>query len=464
MEYLLFTFQIIFAGHLLIQKIERSINYGFILYYFLIFFAIIIFYLMSKLESSKVIVLFLSFILGTFLGRVSNLLNVLPFSVLYFYVIDKMKENEVFERRHYFFLAWIPLMGLISVGFRPILKEMFATLFNSIFSFLFVYNSNFSDYQISNSQNFFNILRKIGNENVSSDIRLLVFANVLSLAVSFAILIILTLLFVSILRTNTQNMALKKRRSLIDKILMFLLVLISIFIIFVSLANINKPDLKEINLNLFEGLVLLMLYFSFVILIYRISKRYVLDLEQKEYYKAPKKLMILLSVFFVLIIVGLFVIMLSGEQTLLAFVSLSTIGFLIFISYYIFTLRGEITVFENRKFFKETKELTENFKKFGKDYLNMISDPKEFVIYLYFLSLINFDRVGFKFKEGMTPKEFLVSVSPYLKSDLFITLTNAFYVAEYSNEEIDPNVLEVLKKNTEDILNEILSLDAPKGQ
>ncbi|BAL80905.1 hypothetical protein [Caldisericum exile] len=463
MEYLIFSFQVVIAGYLLIQKITKSLNFGFLLYYFIIIFAIIMFYFMYKMEVSKLFIVILSFILGTFLTKTSNLFNLLSFGVLYFYIIDKTKENEIFSKKLYFLLAWIVLLGLIPKNPPTIFLKHVSTLIKEVISFLFFNEVSSNNYQNTTSSKIFNSIQNIINEKAPADVRFLGFANTLALFVSFAILIILIFLFILILKTEVahKNYKNKKYQRVIS--LALLLSITSFLMIFISFKYINDNTSVQLTTNVWKGLFLLVMYFSIIVTIYRISRQYILRQDQREFYIAPRSLMILLSVCFVLLIAGLTVIILSGERSAISFISLSIIAFLILIYFYVFSLRREIAIFENNEIFKEPKKLVENYTKFGEDYLNIINDPREFVIYLYFLSLINFSKVGFKLSEGMTPKEFLKKVKPFLKSNSFASLTDAFYIVEYSSEQINHELFEMIKNNSKDLLNEILLIGEPKG-
>jgi len=55
MEYLLFTLQIITGGYFLTNKVATTLKLGYLIYLFIVVVSIILFYLMFKMEFSKLV-------------------------------------------------------------------------------------------------------------------------------------------------------------------------------------------------------------------------------------------------------------------------------------------------------------------------------------------------------------------------------------------------------------------------
>jgi len=109
----------------------------------------------------------------------------------------------------------------------------------------------------------------------------------------------------------------------------------------------------------------------------------------------------------------------------------------------------------NRILKNDTSKFKENYLRFQVDYLDKITDRKEFIEYLYFLCILKFLRKGFLIEDYSTPNEILREVSPYLTTEKFKLLTDALYTVEFSNQTISENEFAYIRNFSKELLNEI---------
>jgi hypothetical protein len=462
MEYLLFTLQIIIGGYFLTNKVATTLKFGYLIYLFIVVVSIILFYLMFKMEFSKLVITILTFVFGAFLTRVTHLFNLIPFVTLYFYVIDRLKENGVFKAKYYLYLSFIILLGLVPIEIPGIFEKNLTQIFVSIISSIFSMESSNTQYPNPNPQNnIFNQIQNAFKENATVDTRFTGFSSLFSLIFSIAVLVLLVLLFVSVVKIQNKTAPYKKKRF--NRVLLYsaTLIISSILIVLVSFTSLNS--FQSTNPGKFNFWVALSLFslFVFILTSFKIYRYYI---EPEHYFpKDPKvlstKTKIIMSLSFTVLVVSNVIAYIFFRQRFFSamIISLSTL-FIAFIFYYTLSLQGEIAVYTNHPIFKKSEQIISNYEKYGEEYLNRIENPKEFIIYLYFLSILNFEKANIKMADEMTPKEFLETVKPCLKSNIFELLTSAFYLAEYSKNEIDENTINFLRKNADKLLSEIKEL------
>jgi hypothetical protein len=178
MEYLLFTLQIIIGGYFLTNKVATTLKFGYLIYLFIVVVSIILFYLMFKMEFSKLVITILTFVFGAFLTRVTHLFNLIPFVTLYFYVIDRLKENGVFKSKYYLYLSFIILLGLVPIEIPGIFEKHLTQIFVSIISSIFSMKSSNTQYPNPNPQNnIFNQIQNAFKENATADTRFTGFSS-----------------------------------------------------------------------------------------------------------------------------------------------------------------------------------------------------------------------------------------------------------------------------------------------
>lgn len=463
MEYFLFALQIIIGGYLITNKIADSLKFGYIIYFLIAVASLLLFYLMYKMEFSKLVVTLLTFVLGTFFIKVSYLFNLIPFTTLYFYIISRIKENEIFENKHYIYLVWIILLGFIPVKVPGLFEKNFLSFFKTVISFLFIYDLGSSTtYPQVRNANPFNNLRNAFNENATQSARLLGIVNLFAIIISLLVLVMLIILIIYVLKVRIKSSTLLKRES--NKLILFtlLLAIASVLLVLISFISVNSYEASVPSLKLWHGIIILLLYYAFVFLVYKIVSRNLSQYIPKEGFTVPKGVPFVLTVTFLLLIMLMVLLLTSETRYSVIAMSLGSILALSLIFYYALSIRGEASVIENHPVFKNSQKVIDNFKKYGEEYLNMIENERDFITFLYFLCLLEFAKIGIQIKEEVTPREFLYTVKPYLKTDLFDLLTRNFYVAEYSNSDLDNKTVEFLKVNAKSLLNEIREIKVNK--
>lgn len=461
MVYAIFNIQLLLViTKFLIENVSNS-ELRIVLFLIAFLFLLLFFYLSFKYYFTPISFLFGSFIISS-IFHFNIWLNVLSFFSLYFYLIDKLKRNEIFNKKMYFYLSFVPFFGLLNINILPLLKINFSQIFVSITGFLFapIYKEELN----KNLQNPSNNLGKTVNEQV--ELKNLSFTNIIAIVFALFILIALVVFLYFVVKSNVNRVkALKPKRNRLSQILIFLSILPTIILLLLTLTTYNV-SFQSFNINqnnFIYPFILLILVYSFILFIMKLNTREY-ESNYSKFLGSNFKVSLIIAIFLILffVIFTLLFYHVKNRDFLIIFILtiLTILGF-VSLSFYLYKLNGEILVPLAGEVFKDKLQiLSKKYKEFGVNYLDMIQTKKEFVEYLYFLSILTLVRKGFNYSDSTTPKEFLNSIKNYLISDNFPKLVDAFYFVEYSGYEIDDALFNELKNNSKKILEELESIKA----
>ncbi|MEF3245566.1 MAG: hypothetical protein K6343_06290 [Caldisericaceae bacterium] len=461
MVYAIFNIQLLLVvAKFLIENIAKyELRIVLLLIAFL--FLLLFFYLSFKYDFTPVSFLFGSFIISS-IFHFNIWLNVLSFLSLYFYLIDKLKRNGIFNKKMYFYLSFVPLFGLLNIDILPFLKINFSQTFVSIASFLFTPIPK--EELHTNLQNSPNNLGGIINEQV--EVKNLSFTNIIAIVFALFILIGLLVFLYFVVKANFNKVKiLQPKRNSLKQVLIFLSILPTIILMLLTLTtyNISFQSFNIDQSNFIYPFVLLILVYGFVLFIMNLYARKH-ESNYSKFYNSNFKVSLIISFFLILFLVifSLLFYHIKNRDFLIIFALtiLTVLGF-VALAFYLYKLNGEILVPLTGDAFKDKLQtLSKKYKEFGVKYLAMISSKKEFIEYLYFLSVLTLIKRGFNYSESVTPKEFLNSIKNYLTSENFSKLVDAFYFVEYSGCEIDSVLFNQLKTNSIKMLEELENVKA----
>ncbi len=461
MVYAIFNIQLLLViTKFLIENISNN-ELRIVLFLITFLFLLLSFYLSFKYDFTPVSFLFGSFIISS-IFHFNIWLNVLSFLSLYFYLIDRLKRNGIFNKKMYFYLSFVPLFGLLNIDILPFLKINFSRVFVSIAGFLFAPVPK--EELRKNLQNPPNNLGGIVNEQV--EVKNLSFTNIIAIVFALFILIALLVFLYFVVKANFNRVkTFQPKRNRLNQILIFLSILPTIILLLLTLTtyNISFQSFNINRSNFIFPFILLILVYSFILFIMKLYAREYESSYSKFFY-SNFKVSLIISIFLILffVIFSLLFYHIKGRDFLIIFtLTILTISGFVSFSFYLYKLNGEILVPLAGDVFKDKLQtLSKKYKEFGINYLDMISTKKEFIEYLYFLSILTLIRKGFNYSESTTPKEFLNSIKNYLISNNFPKLVDAFYFVEYSGYEIDDALFNELKNNSKKILEELENIKA----
>jgi len=462
MEYLLFAIEVLFGGYFLTNKLANMLKFGFLIYIFILFLSVIIFYLSFKLELSKLVVTILAFLIGIFPAKVSYLFNIIPFAILYFYVIDQLKENGIFRKKYYLSLIFIVFLGLIPIKMPGIFEKNFLEVLTLLLTSIFLMEPRNTTYPILPARE--NILKQIQNAfemNAEPSMQFTGLVSLFALIISLVTLILLILLLVNITRIKVSSMNHKKERFsnfVLNSIILITASLLMASIFFAYSEIKTTLSLGRSNFWIAFAVFAPLAFIITSIRFYKYFIRFELYASRDSPFISKKAGILILLSFLLLLITNFVLYIFFGQKHLALLIILLSTLFISFLLYYTFSMKGEIAVYKN-PLFRKSENIIANYERYGEGYLEKITDYKEFIIYLYFLSILKFSKNGIRMPDEMTPKEFLEMVKPYLKSNIFEVLTNAFYLVEYSKDEVEDVVVKFLKENANELLKEIKSLN-----
>jgi hypothetical protein len=455
MIYIIFTAQIFLFIYSLLENFIHTSKYGIVLVFVLVVVFILVGFLLTKFELSKNIVLIAGFVLDVFLVKYSLFANVLSFASLYFYILDKLKENDVLKKSMYFYLSPLILLGFIPLKLPGALEKVVKNFFSKILlaspgGGSGISQGNRTQLHLSN---FFGNLKNSLYEDFAID-NFQIF-NLTSLLLSIVILVVLLVIFYLILRSQTpKNKKISSTRYKIEMFLLsFLFAILEFVVIYTFFGRVNEATRRTPSFN-FLSLVELALLYGLIFF----AARFVYKRENVTF-RIPynvKADAISLLFFFGLPFTLLFLAFYKGQNrdmlVSIFIIGLSILGVL-FLEHNINLLNGVNDI--DRILKNDTSKFKENYLKFQAGYLDKITDRKEFIEYLYFLCILKFLRKGFSIEDYSTPNEILREVLPYLTTEKFEILTNALYTVEFSNQTIPENKFAYIRNFTKELLNEI---------
>ena len=455
MIYIIFTAQLFLFLYSLLENFINTSKYGIVLLVVLGVVFILIGFLLTKFGLSKNIVLITSFVLGVFLAKYSLFANVLSFASLYFYIVDKFKENDILKKSAYLYLSPIILIGFIPIKLPGALENIIKSFFSKILwapprGVSGIPQSNRSGLPLSN---FFVNLKNSLNENFTID-NFQIF-NVTSLFLSIVVLVVLLVIFYFIFRSgiSKSKKRIDKRYRLEIFLLSFLFAILEFVLLYTFFGVANEATQSISSFN-FLSLVELVLLYGFIFLAARFAYK-----REDVTFRIPYNVtadVISLLLFFGLPFTLLFLAFYKGQNrdmlVSIFIIVLSILGVL-YLKRNINLLNGMNDV--DRILKNDTSKFKENYLRFQVDYLDKITDRKEFIEYLYFLCILKFLRKGFLIEDYSTPNEILREVSPYLTTEKFKLLTDALYTVEFSNQTISENEFAYIRNFSKELLNEI---------
>ncbi len=455
MIYVIFTTQLFLLLYSFLANFIRTSKYGVLLLLVLGVVFILICFLLIKFEFSKNIVLITSFVLDVFLLKYSLLANVLSFASLYFYIVEKLKENDILKKSTYIYLSPLILIGFIPLKLPGIFENIIKNFFSNI---LLASPGNVSSIVGSNKTQlpFSNLLGNLKNsldENFPLDN--LQILNFTSLFLSIVILSVLLIIFYSIFRSGASRSkkAVNKRHKMEIFLLSFLFAILELVVVYTFFVGIGGTIQGTSSFNLLSLIELVLLY-SFIFF----AAHFAYKREDVTFWipYSMKTDLVSLLLFFGFPLTLLFLVFYKGQNrdmlVSIFIIGLSIIGAL-FLKHNIDLLEGVNDI--DRILKNNTDKFKENYLRFQVDYLDKITDKKEFIEYLYFLCLLKFLRKGFLIEDYSTPNEILREVSSYLTTEKFKVLTNALYTVEFSDQAVSENVFTFIKNFSKELLDEI---------
>lgn len=428
----------------------------------------IVLFLLVKFEVPKFPVLVLTFAVNPFLISESNYYNLIPFVSLYFFLVNKLKENEVFHKKFYFYLLPLVLLGFMPNTVGGIFEKSFYTFIKGILSFFFgqIEGSVNPTPRANSGVNIGDAVKKIFDNNVYQGDTLTTTISIVSILLSILMLIMLGTLFKNVLISGRNNQA-KQFKPFKIEFLIFILYLLGLFsvLIFYNLrSSITFTSFRLVGFNAFYFVGLLLIY-TFIFFL----RRYSIDRAQRIYkYNINNKFSKISMVVFLILVIGLFFTLFfyrgnQKDEVIIAFLFISSLLSVLLIFLANFNGLNSFDTKTIPNVFKETSQRQMDiYNKYGISYLSSIKDPKEYIRYLYLIALIKLYEKGFKFESFFTPYDILKRVSNYLDSDIFYRLTLAFYIVEYSNEQLDEELFNYIFKNKDKLLNDFERIDFTK--
>uniref|UniRef100_A0A7C4Y634 DUF4129 domain-containing protein n=1 Tax=Caldisericum exile TaxID=693075 RepID=A0A7C4Y634_9BACT len=426
-------------------------------------FMSLLLFLLFKFEIPLLPILLLTFILNPLLSNKLWYFNFLPFIALYFFLIERIKENEIFNSRFYFYLLPIIFMGFLSVNFLGILERSFISLMKSLLSSLLSpINSDYFPYKNIGTSNLVESVKRIINEGGGiEDYRISPIANFFAIAFSILVLVAFLSLFIKVVvaKSPSHYRTVRTWRFFVIVSFFYFILFIILFLTCNLLPNTFTVEGTKFNLIYFA---LLLLFYAVALFIFKIAHR---TFEERivlnEFVPKLQPVFFVLSLLLLLTFI-IFVLKYNGankDEIMHIFVLSFSFTGLATILLTMIREKGEFEIVSLPKALKESKEMVEHYRRYGSEYLNKIKEKREYIKFLYFLAIITFIKKGYPVEECLTPREILFKVRPCLSTNLFFILTDAFYTAEYSNEEIDDEIFNEIKAKSSALLKEINVLD-----